>query len=381
MALGRRLRGRGRRPPGRRLGAIVRLRDRLATLHRVFGDSGDGNGRPDASDAALLGGPRPAVGRPGLPAPAAARTSPGSTPRPSCARRSTTGTPPGWTSRPRSGSRRPPAPGSPCTRSTRGQKILCGRRRDDRANLADPECDAAAGAALGCRGRLSVGCLGRGFGERCEQEVEFGDVAGVEVGVVGAGGFGVAREQGLQDMDQCGDPGWGVRLEEGGEVAGGLVGGVLGDGLGDVVEQRRWRLLGCRRPRGGRPGRWRWPGVGRCGRRRGGRWRVRAVPGVPRPSRVRRRAHRACRTRWLAGARCGPGRGGPAAAACQRGCSGAVLRWRGRQSARRCPPPAGRTRPLPPAAPARRRAVPSWSSVDACPAWSFSCTWRARACW
>jgi ATP-dependent helicase HrpB len=34
-----------------------RLRDRLATLHRVFGDSGDGNGWPDVSDAALLAEP------------------------------------------------------------------------------------------------------------------------------------------------------------------------------------------------------------------------------------------------------------------------------------------------------------------------------------
>jgi ATP-dependent helicase HrpB len=34
-----------------------RLRDRLATLHRVFGDSGDGNGWPDVSDAALLADP------------------------------------------------------------------------------------------------------------------------------------------------------------------------------------------------------------------------------------------------------------------------------------------------------------------------------------
>jgi ATP-dependent helicase HrpB len=34
-----------------------RLRDRLATLHRVFGDDGDGNGWPDVSDAALLADP------------------------------------------------------------------------------------------------------------------------------------------------------------------------------------------------------------------------------------------------------------------------------------------------------------------------------------
>jgi ATP-dependent helicase HrpB len=34
-----------------------RLRDRLATLHRVIGDSGDGNGWPDVSDAALLAEP------------------------------------------------------------------------------------------------------------------------------------------------------------------------------------------------------------------------------------------------------------------------------------------------------------------------------------
>jgi len=34
-----------------------RLRDRLATLHRVVGDSGDGNGWPDVSDAALLAEP------------------------------------------------------------------------------------------------------------------------------------------------------------------------------------------------------------------------------------------------------------------------------------------------------------------------------------
>ena len=55
--------------------------------------------------------------------------------------------------------------------------------------------------------QLSLGCFGPGYSERCEQEVEFGDVAGMEVGVVGAGRFGVAGEQGLQDLDQCGEPG------------------------------------------------------------------------------------------------------------------------------------------------------------------------------
>ena len=86
-----------------------RLRDRLATLHRAFGDDW-----PDVSDAALLADPD-RWWIPRWPAPATAPTWPGSTPPPSCARCSTTDTPPGWTSWPRSGSRCPPEPGSPWT--------------------------------------------------------------------------------------------------------------------------------------------------------------------------------------------------------------------------------------------------------------------------
>jgi ATP-dependent helicase HrpB len=47
-----------------------RLRDRLTTLHRAFGDSGDGNDWPDVSDAALLADPDRWWG----PAPARARS-------------------------------------------------------------------------------------------------------------------------------------------------------------------------------------------------------------------------------------------------------------------------------------------------------------------
>ena len=68
-----------------------RLRDRLATLHRAFGDDW-----PDVSDAALLADP-PLAGSPRWPARAVGPTWPGSTSRRSCARCWTTGTRPGWT--------------------------------------------------------------------------------------------------------------------------------------------------------------------------------------------------------------------------------------------------------------------------------------------
>ncbi len=102
-----------------------RLRDRLATLHRVFGDSGDPGGptcpMPPCWPTPTGGGTT------GSHAPAAAPTSPGSTPPPSCVRCSTTGTPPGWTSSPRSGSRCRPVLGSPWTtpRTSRCSRSRC----------------------------------------------------------------------------------------------------------------------------------------------------------------------------------------------------------------------------------------------------------------
>ena len=101
-----------------------RLRDRLATLHRVFGDrrrSGPTCPMPPCWPTPTGGGTT------GSHAPAAARTSPGSTPPPSCVRCSTTGTPPGWTSSPRSGSRCRPVPGSPWTtpRTSRCSRSRC----------------------------------------------------------------------------------------------------------------------------------------------------------------------------------------------------------------------------------------------------------------
>ena len=86
------------------------LRDRLATLHRVLRRRlARRRPTPPCWPTPTGGGPRR------WPAPAAAPTSPGSTPPPSCARCSTTGTPPGWTSWPRSGSRCRPDRGSPWT--------------------------------------------------------------------------------------------------------------------------------------------------------------------------------------------------------------------------------------------------------------------------
>ena len=94
-----------------------RLRDRLATLHRVFGDDW-----PDVSDAALLADPD----RWWIPALARARS------RADLARVDAAAvlralldhrTPPGSTSWPRSGSRCPPVPGSPWT-TPRDQPVL-----------------------------------------------------------------------------------------------------------------------------------------------------------------------------------------------------------------------------------------------------------------